>query len=199
MCWRLFNNRIIKVSSSNFLLVGDSLMGKARTKASQVALVVKNLPAKARDTEIWVWSLDGEDPPKEEMATHSSILARIIPGTEEQRSLAWGHKESDTTELSIWAQVFSRVGPTTRTPGLLNQLLHRLLRELHKDLSPCEGKGIFLLLIWIKLQENIRPIFLFWILSDENFTLMIKSKSNIFFILTKYVLGSRIIKLYKYP
>ena len=52
MCWRLFNNRIIKVSSSNFLLVGDSLMGKARTKASQVALVVKNLPAKARDRDL---------------------------------------------------------------------------------------------------------------------------------------------------
>ena len=48
----MFNNRIIKVSSSNFLLVGDSLMGKARTKASQVALVVKNLPAKARDRDL---------------------------------------------------------------------------------------------------------------------------------------------------
>ena len=34
--------------------------------------------------EMWVWFLDGEDPPEKEMATHSSILAwRIL-----QRSLA---------------------------------------------------------------------------------------------------------------
>ena len=32
---------------------------------------------------IWVQSLDGEDPPEEEMATHSSILAWRIPWTEE--------------------------------------------------------------------------------------------------------------------
>ena len=36
--------------------------------------VVKNLPAHAGDTE-WVWSLGWEDPVKEEMTTHSSILA----------------------------------------------------------------------------------------------------------------------------
>ena len=41
-----------------------------------VALTVKNLPGM---WEIWVWSLGWEDPLKEGMATHSSILAwRII-------------------------------------------------------------------------------------------------------------------------
>ena len=30
----------------------------------------------------WVWSLGQEDPPEEEMATHSSILARRIPQTD---------------------------------------------------------------------------------------------------------------------
>ena len=46
--------------------------------------VVKNLPAK-QDTH--VWSLCGEDPLEEEMATHSSILAWEIPWTEEPGGL----------------------------------------------------------------------------------------------------------------
>ena len=41
--------------------------------------MVKNVPAMQ---ETWVQSLDGEDPLKEEMATHSSILAWRIPWTE---------------------------------------------------------------------------------------------------------------------
>ena len=41
---------------------------------------VKNLPA---TQENWVWSLSWEDPLKEEMVTHSSILAWGIPWTEE--------------------------------------------------------------------------------------------------------------------
>ena len=45
---------------------------------------VKNLPAMQ---EIWVRSLGWEDPLEEEMATHSSILARRIPLTEERGRL----------------------------------------------------------------------------------------------------------------
>ena len=37
--------------------------------------------------EMWVSSLDGEDPLEEEMATHSSILAWRIPWTEEPGGL----------------------------------------------------------------------------------------------------------------
>ena len=33
--------------------------------------------------EMWVWSMDKEDPLEEEMPTHSSILAWKIPWTEE--------------------------------------------------------------------------------------------------------------------
>ena len=44
--------------------------------ASQVALVVKNLPAKQ---ETQVQSLGWEDPLEKEMATHSSNLAYRIP------------------------------------------------------------------------------------------------------------------------
>ena len=50
---------------------------------SQVALVVKNLPANAGDIRDWVRSLGLEDPPEEGMATHSSILAWRIPWTEQ--------------------------------------------------------------------------------------------------------------------
>ena len=46
--------------------------------------MVKHLPAMQ---ETWVQSLDGEDPLKEQMATHSSILAWRIPWTEEPGKL----------------------------------------------------------------------------------------------------------------
>ena len=44
--------------------------------------------------ETWVPSLGQEEPLKKEMATHSSILAREIPWTEESGGLysPWGHK-----------------------------------------------------------------------------------------------------------
>ena len=48
-----------------------------------------------------VQSLGQEDPLKEEMATHFSILAWKIPWTEEPGGLqSMGCKESDTTEQS---------------------------------------------------------------------------------------------------
>ena len=46
--------------------------------------MVKNLPAKL---ETWVQSLGQEDPLEKEMATHSSILAWIIPWAEEPGGL----------------------------------------------------------------------------------------------------------------
>ena len=48
--------------------------------ASLVAEMVKNLPTMQ---EPQVQSLGSEDPLEKEMATHSSILARKIPWTEE--------------------------------------------------------------------------------------------------------------------
>ena len=41
--------------------------------------VIKNPPAMQETREMWVQSLDQEDPLKEEMATHFSILAWKIP------------------------------------------------------------------------------------------------------------------------
>ena len=49
--------------------------------------------------EMWVQSLDWEDPLKEEMASHSTILAWQIPWTEEPGGASpLDHKELDTTE-----------------------------------------------------------------------------------------------------
>ena len=57
--------------------------------------MVKRLPTM---WETQVQSLDQEDLLEKEMATHSSILAWKIPGTEEPgRCSPWGDKESDTT------------------------------------------------------------------------------------------------------
>ena len=51
--------------------------------------------------ETWVQSLGQEDPLEEEMATHSSILAWRIPGTEEPGGmLLWGHTESEVTDAT---------------------------------------------------------------------------------------------------
>ena len=47
--------------------------------------------------EVWVQSLGQEHPLEEEMATHSSILARIIPWTEEPGGL-----QSIESQSQIW-------------------------------------------------------------------------------------------------
>ena len=52
---------------------------------------LKRLPAM---WETWVRSLGREDPLEKEMATHSSVLAWRIPGTEEPDGLLslWSHR-----------------------------------------------------------------------------------------------------------
>ena len=47
-----------------------------------MAQQIKNPPAAQETDKTRVWSLDLEDPLEEGMATHSSILARKIPWTE---------------------------------------------------------------------------------------------------------------------
>ena len=62
-----------------------------------MAQLGKNPPAML---ETWVRSLVWEDPLEEVMATHSSILARIIPtyrGTW-RAAIHWGRKKSEETE-----------------------------------------------------------------------------------------------------
>ena len=50
--------------------------------------MVKNLPANAGDTGLWVQSLDLEDALEKKMATHSSVLAWKIPWTEKTGRVA---------------------------------------------------------------------------------------------------------------
>ena len=60
-----------------------------------IGLAVKNLPAMQ---ETWVQFLGWEDTLKKEIVTHSSILARRIPWTEEPGRLqSIGLQESDMT------------------------------------------------------------------------------------------------------
>ena len=57
------------------------------TRASQVALVVRNPPANAGDIRDVGPSLRWEDPLEEGIATHSSVLVWRIPSTEEPGGL----------------------------------------------------------------------------------------------------------------
>ena len=63
------------------------VMGICEFRASLMAQQIKSLPAVQEIQETWIQSLGREDPLEEEMATHSSILARKIPWTEEPGGL----------------------------------------------------------------------------------------------------------------
>ena len=74
----------VTLNESWIVFIGFS---KKACRVSQVAQMVKYLPAKAGDQETQVWSLGWEDPLEKEMATHSSILTWRIPWTEEPNGL----------------------------------------------------------------------------------------------------------------
>ena len=65
--------------------------------ASLVAQMVKNTPA---TQETRVQSLGGGDPLEEGRATHSNVLAREIPGTEEPEGLQSMGLQKSWTRLS---------------------------------------------------------------------------------------------------
>ena len=62
--------------------------------STRVSLVVKNLPTMQ---ETQVPSLGGEDPLEKEIATHSSIIACKVPGTEEPEGLNNSSSSQDPT------------------------------------------------------------------------------------------------------
>ena len=75
--------------------------------------------------EMQVWSLDGEDSLKEEMANHSSVLALKIQWTEEPGGYSpWGRRKSDSTEqLSTKALLsHSYQGITIRVSGFYSMV-----------------------------------------------------------------------------
>ena len=57
------------------------------TKILRMIQVANNSPAVQEGQETWVPSLGQEDPLEEDVATHSSILAWRIPGTEDRGGL----------------------------------------------------------------------------------------------------------------
>ena len=65
----------------SFLFLLDLWLSSEWMRASLVAQMVKNLPAKQGT---WVWSGDQEDPLEKGMVTHSSILAWETPEIELQ-------------------------------------------------------------------------------------------------------------------
>ena len=73
--------------------------------------MVKNLPAMQ---ETRVQSLGQEDPLKEEMATHSSVLAWEIPWTEEPGGLQPMGLQS-RTQLSVRVRVHAHTQSSMRT------------------------------------------------------------------------------------
>ena len=73
--------------------------------------------------EMQVWALDWEDPLKKEMATHSSILAWEIPGTEELGGLqSIGSKKVE--QLGDWTT-------TRRSKSLAGGVELLLLAEIN--------------------------------------------------------------------
>ena len=78
-----------------------------RVGVSQVALVVKSLPASAGASGTRAQSLGGEDPPEEGMTAQSSILTWRIPWTEEPGGL-WSlglHSQTQLEQLSTHAKL----------------------------------------------------------------------------------------------
>ena len=96
-----------------------------------------------------VWSLSWEDSLEKEMATHSSILAKIIPWTEEpDRLQSMDRKKSPLRPFIIWCDHFDQLftfysisSPFPRHPLIFTELLWILL-YLHVYLK------IYLFLWW---------------------------------------------------
>ena len=129
-------------------------------KGSLVAQTVKNPPAMR---ETYVWSLSWEDPLKEGMATHSSILAWRIPWTEEPCGLQsmglqrvrhdWVTKHKNC----CWRRLL-------RVPWAARRSNQSILREINPEYS-LEG-----LMLKLKLQYFGHPM---WRANSLEKTLML--------------------------
>ena len=77
-------------------------------RVSQMAVVLKNMPANAGGIKDQVWSLGREGPLEEGMATHSSIVDWRIPWTEKPEGLQSMGSQRDKTEVTWHARVILR-------------------------------------------------------------------------------------------
>ena len=69
------------------MLTSDQMRYDTHYNAGGAALVIKVIKSPPAMWETWVQSLNQEDPPGEEMATHRSILAWRIPWTKDPGGL----------------------------------------------------------------------------------------------------------------
>ena len=85
---------------------------------------VKTPPVLQMTQEIRIQSLGWEDPLKEEMATHSSVLAGKIPWTEKPSGLwSMGLKESDTTEVTEHTHTHTYTTQKAHSPSSVYMLV----------------------------------------------------------------------------
>ena len=88
------------MGSGKFRHLNLNTTGDSAPRASQVLLVVKNLPANAGDMRDAGLILSQEDLLEEDMATYSSILGWKIPWTEEPGGLWWSTGLQSQTRLN---------------------------------------------------------------------------------------------------
>ena len=138
-----------------------------------MALVGKEPTCQCRRQETLVWSLGLEDPLKDEMATHSSILAWRTPWTEEPGVLqafsmdrgAWcatGHGVTETqTWLSDQHSYFTSLYKNQKWPSLLGTLTcpvilkHKywLWPQIYKNWQFSDSG-----LSWLQIQVDLAPV-----------------------------------------
>ena len=106
----------------------------------------------------WVRSLGQEDPLEKEMASHSSILAWRIPGTEEPVGYSpWGSKESDTTEWLTYTRKVGRAGKRTmqgHPAGQVDGMMGPLVCVSFAQMSP--GTSETMMVLGIKLGHDTK-------------------------------------------
>ena len=136
----LLFSAICKASPDNhfaflhFFFLGMVLVTAAYTvyiMTSLVAQMVKNLPAMQ---ETQVWSLGQEDPLEKKMATHSTILARRIPWTEEPgwlQSLGSQRVRHDGVTIIRLSMILTNLNPRVWTTVALNTFT--MLYNHHRD------------------------------------------------------------------
>ena len=127
---------------------------------------VKNPPMQNMQG-MWVWSLDWEDPLKEEMATRSSILARKIRCSMDRgawRATVYGVAKS-RTQLSEWAQThrIQKVRPfTDLTYDCFLLLPQKELSGCPQDPMAQKVKNIYSLALGRKSMSiwSLKPLFI---------------------------------------
>ena len=115
--WYILNNTWYTFLFKKIIVKGKAIVKKKKgnwyvifkIRASQVVLVVRNLPANAGDKRNIVSSIPGSGRSPEE--GHGNPLQySCLENPHGQKSLAgyspWGHKESDTTEATEHARNF---------------------------------------------------------------------------------------------